>query len=259
MLLFKSVFEKGVELIKSEDREQQRKYIEVISRYRFIDVEYLLNLGCFFVPNQDYLLDRFGPDCLKAEYDFYSYDGQCRWLGCLMIPIRDVFGNISGFTGFNPASSLIRKDNKENNSDLEVPRKYKISSKTCFDKNKFMLIPNGYEKILKDDYCIVLDGVFDAITLASFGLNTCCNLGTTLSTSVIYMLSFPSRRYISADNDLAGLSLLNLIKSKLPNTVAISQNKYKDIDEYIYREGPNYAINKIKEHIASKLFIPIIL
>lgn len=257
--MYKAVFENGVGLIRSEDREQQHKYVGVLSRYRFIDVDYVLDLGAFYVPNQDYLRDRFGRDCLGSEYDFYNYDGQCKWVGCLMIPVRDVYGNITGFTGFNPSSSLIRKDNLENNSNVEVPPKYKVSSKNCFDKNKFMLIPNGYEQILKDDYCIILDGVFDALTLASFGLNTCCSLGTSLSQSVIYMLSFPSRRYVPADNDLAGISLLKSIKSKLPNTVAISQNKYKDIDEYIYREGSEYAINKIKEHLNSKLFVPIIL
>lgn len=251
------VFNAGIEKIMKEDKNTQRKFLETLSEIRYMNVDYLLSIGCFFVPNADYLLNYFGDSCLNIEYDLYNYEGDCKWVGHLMIPIRDLYNNVVGFTGYNPLSKLIENENK--GEDNEVPPRYIDSSKNCFDRNKFMLIPNGYDKFLSSDYVFVLDGVFDALTLASLGYNACSNLGTNLSDECIFLLSFPKRRYIPADNDLAGLSLLNTIQRKLPNSVSVTQMETKDIDEYVNKFGIDKFRNKVDSFLESKNLVPIVL
>lgn len=253
------VFNKGIKNILTKDLDTQRKFLETLSEIRFMDIEYLLGLGCFFVPNADYLLNYFGEECLNYEYDFYNSEGECKWVGHLMIPIKDIYNDVVGFTGYNPLSKLIEKDNEENCLDNEVPPRYIDSSKSCFDRNKFMLIPNGYDDFLESDYIFVLDGVFDALTLGSMGYPVCSNLGTNLSDECVFLLSFAKRRYVPADNDLAGLNLLNTIKRKIPNSTSITQTECKDIDEYINKFGTEIFKSKVNKFLSSKSFVPITL
>lgn len=237
-----SIFNDGVLRIQIEDSDVQRKFLKTLSKVRFMDVEYLLKLGCFFVPNKDYLVHMFGPDCIAPECGFYNYDGSCKFLGNLMIPIRSVEDDIVGFTSFNLEAHFA-------DYELNFP-KYVVSDKSVFNKNRFMLIPNGYKKMLEEGYCIIVDGNFDGLTLASMGLNSCCVLGSSISDYIIFLLSFIPNRYVARDNDLAGLRLFNSINSKLPGTRSLLQGSTKDIDEFLQDESKR---EKVRDLIFSKL------
>lgn len=218
-----------------------------------MDVDYLLDLGCFFVHNRQYLIDSFGLECVGSHNDFYDQDGVCKFLGTLMIPIRDVNGDVVGFNSFNPFAKL--KEQEGDFSDI----KYNISSKKVFNRNRFPLIPNGYKKMFEEGYVVIMDGTFDALTLGSLGINTFCNLGTVFSEYCSFILSFVNKRFLAMDNDRAGLTLHKSINKTL-KCYRLTQNKFKDIDSYVEDCGDREGLrNLILNHVNSNLMCDIVL
>lgn len=254
-----TLFDEGVKKIWKEDSASQIHFLEVLKTIRYADVDYLKSLGVFFVPNQDYLYKYFGKDSLSLSMDFYSGDGTCKWLGTYMIPIRGVNKEIVGFTGFNPASNLIYMDNEINGTDLEIPVKYIISSKTVFDRLNYFLCPMGIMNAIKDEYIVIVDGVFDSLTLASNGINVAALLGSDVSEQLLYQLSFVKNIFVANDNDDAGLRLLNIIQTRFSKAVQIKQSKTKDLDEFITKYGPRDLKYKIMNSMNSRIKLPIIL
>lgn len=241
-MLFKS-FQSGIEKVKKVDYEFQLDAIEVVLQTRYpntpreqrISPEFLLDLGCFFVPDEDYLESIFGPESVNPIYNFYDYDGSCKWVQNLMIPIRDVDDSLVGFTGFNPASKLIKEDNLSlpKEEQLEVPFKYNDSDRRVFNKANFMLVPLGYKKMLEDDYVFVTDGVFDALFIAYLGFNSAANLGTSVSDSTMFTLSLVNKVITLEDNDAAGKCLHRTLRKYLGKVGSIRQGACKDIDQFL--------------------------
>ena len=244
--------ENGLNRIHDEDSESQRHFITVIVSDRFSEfktsscnndkmikmtVDYLLNLKCFFVPNNDYMTFYFGKDVVDSSVDCYNGFGTCKWLGHLVFPIRGALGFLEGFTGYNPLNRTISFDNKVNNSEEVVPPKYEISSSRVFDKNTHLFIPNGYRKMLEDDYAIVVDGVFDGISVGAQNYNSVVVLGSYLNDKMLFPLSMVSKIFVPFDNDEAGLKLFSSIKKALPRAVAIKQGITKDLDNYFKIKG----------------------
>ena len=255
-----SLYDEGVKNIKENDRELQKRLLTTLSKYRFMNVDYMLDKGCFFVPNPDYLKEMFGIGCVSPANDFYDYDGNCKFLGTLMMPIRNVNDSIVGFTSFNPIAKIQEQEYYSGESNERPGVKYKVSSSKVFDRNRFPLIPNGYDKMLRDGYVIITDGNFDAYTLASYGLNTFCNMGSSFGQYTAFILSFVKKRFVARDNDRAGLVLFNAINSKLPGTKSLLQNKYKDIDEYFsHLDNSEETIKFIKSRIDNKVIADIML
>lgn len=252
--MLQDLYNKGVEYIRQNDRELQYRFLSTLSEYRYMDVDYLLDLGCFFVHNKQYLIDSFGLECVGSHNDFFDNDGVCKYLGTMMIPIRDLQGDVVGFNSFNPFAKL--KEQEDDYSEV----KYNISSKKVFNRNRFPLIPNGYEKMFKDGYVIIMDGTFDALTLGSLGLNTFCNLGTVFSEYSTFILSFVGRRYLAMDNDRAGLTLFKSINKSI-KCYRLSQNKFKDIDSYVEHcedkeRVRDLILNYSKSNLACDIVLP---
>lgn len=262
-----SYLEKGLNDIVENDYASQYHYIRVIIEDRFElsnlknkedfisdFTKYLISKKCFFVPNPDYMIHYFGSECCTYEYGCYN-SGKCLWLGHLVIPIRNAYGELVGFTGYNPFSHIIRKENesiKNIEDKKEVPPKYIISSSRVFDRNKFLLVPNGYDRMVKDDYCVVVDGVFDSLLLGYLGLNSLCNLGSYTNDGTLFPMMLVSKVFIAPDNDEAGIKLKNMIISRIPNARVIYQNKCKDIDGYIKLFGTDNFKLKFYDSLKSK-------
>lgn len=251
--------EKGIENIYQHDFKSQKHFLNILKEIRDVDVDYLIKLGCFFVPNQDYMIRYFGPKCLEYNMDIYNSAGECKWLGLYIIPIRNVRNQLVAFVGYDPRRKLIvdLDDLKENNEIL--PPKYTISSQTVFDKNNYFLCPNGIRKAVEDGYCLLVDGVFDSITLASHGFNSASFLGSDVNDNLLFILSFIPKLFICHDNDKAGIKLLHSIQKKLPNAQSVSQNKTKDIDEYISKYGIDILKISIESALKSTISMPIVL
>ena len=252
--------EKGLTRIQDEDRQSQLHFLEVIIADRYSEfvpnsedksrkikelfgesiqktVDYLLSLKCFFVPNNDYMVYYFGKEVLDSSVDCYNSSGNCKWLGHLVIPIRGALNCLEGFTGYNPLNRTISYDNKIKGEDNPVPPKYIISSSRVFDKDTHLLIPNGYKKMLTEDYAIVVDGVFDGISVGMQDYNSVVVLGSFLNDKTTFALSMLSKVFVPYDNDEAGLKLFRAIKRVIPRAVAVQQHNTKDLDNYFKING----------------------
>lgn len=246
-----------IDLIYSEDIDSQIHYLNVLSEIRRIDVKYMMSLKAFFVPNEKYLLEIMGSDALNSSYDLYNSNGYCKWVGYLMIPVRDCKNKIISFTGWCPFSKSLKDLNKEDYEKYEhLKFKYQDSSSKVFDKSKHLFIPNGYRKMLEDDYLILTDGVFDCLDFASMGFSAGCNLGSYVSDEILFIMSLPSKRFVAYDNDEAGLKFYNSVK-KIKNTTCIIQSKFKDFDDFIRNNNESIVKKKILEGVNSKILTPI--
>lgn len=243
--------------ILDEDWQSQEQFLDALKHIRYADVEYLRKIGCFFVPNQDYLEYYIGPRCYNPEYDLYNYNGECKWLGHYVFPIRGAQDDLVALVGFNPLSKKIMEDNINSGLPNDAPPKYIVSNKNVFDRSGYLFIPNGYRKMIEDNYVIVVDGVFDAVTPASMGFNTACMLGSDVNDKMLFILSMVDRIYVARDNDDAGLRLYNSIKRFIPRAMPLTQSKSKDLDGYIREVGVDIAYKSIKSGISSEIYIPV--
>lgn len=248
----------GIDSIYEKDLESQKHYITTTCRDlrgRMLDI--LFDMKAFYVPNNEYMIEHFGHGIMNPKYDCYMFDGQCKWAHHLVIPVTDVTGKVVGFTGYNPYVKLAyEKQNrtKEEEEIAKMPR-YKESSMQLMNKSKYFLCPLGIKKAIDDGYIILIDGVFDALSLAQEGYNSFAILGSSVSEYVKFCLSFVDLIYVAYDNDYAGDKLYNTMKLAFPNTLAIRQDKCKDIDEFItkypieFRDSMQAIFNKVKTSI----------
>ena len=256
-----SILENGINKIYDECFKEQEHFIKTICReVRKRELDILFDMKAFYVPNDEFMTKYFGPGIVSANFDCYDYLGSCKWKYHLVIPIRDVFDNVVGFSGYNPYVGLARKE-KENKKgslsdskvfdnqsdpnpsssdtiDITTMSRYKESSSVVMDKSKFFICPLGFKKALEDGYLIVVDGFFDSISLAQEGFNSFSILGSTVSEYVRFCLSLVKVVYVAYDNDSAGVKLYNKLKSIHPNVYSIVQSKCKDIDSFI-KEYPS--------------------
>lgn len=279
-----SLLEQGINKIYDECLEEQTHFINTICkniRGRYLDI--LFDMKAFYVPNDEFMIEYFGPAITSSNYDCYDYYGSCKWKYHLVIPIRDVYGNTVGFSGYNPYVSIAKnsindssnedtsvscneletvsnselspsniynneslntnsvadssKDNSHNSSDnsnvLKTLPKYKESSIVLMDKSKFFICPLGLKKSIDDEYIILVDGVFDSISLAQEGYNSISILGSTISEYNRFILSLVKNVYVAYDNDGAGRRLYESLKRIHSNVYSITQSKCKDIDDFI--------------------------
>lgn len=279
-----SDLEAGLDRIQAEDRLSQENFLKVFISDRYLSfveevegedinfslnkkfgkdigmiVNYLLDLKCFFVPNNDYMVRYFGNVCVEPSSGCYDYEGNCLWLGKLVFPIRGAVGVLEGFTAYNPFSRAVKEENELSGENEPVPPKYTISSKKIFDRDSHLFIPNGYRKMIEDGYVIIVDGVFDAAYVGMLGYNSACNLGTYINEKVLFPLSLNSKVFVAHDNDRAGLLLLREIRKAIPKALSISQGVTKDIDDYFKVRGFNDFKSKVDTAVKSKFLDDIAL
>lgn len=260
-----SILEAGLEKIYSECFDEQEHFINTICenvRGRKLDI--LFDLKAFYVPNDDFMLNHFGPSITSNNFDCYDYLGACKWKYHLVLPIRDVMGNVVGFSGYNPYvglaknekkneetssepsisdSNVFNEPSKEEKINITTMSRYKESSAVVMDKSKYFICPLGLRKAIDDGYIILVDGFFDSISLAQEGYNSMSILGSRMSEYVRFCLSLVKVVYVAYDNDGAGKKLYNSTKQVHNNVHSIVQSKCKDIDSFIkeypseFREG----------------------
>lgn len=263
-----SILESGLEKIYSESLEEQKHFINTIcENVRGRKLDLLFDLKAFYVPNDEFMIEYFGPSIMSNNFDCYDYLGNCKWKYHLVLPIRDVMGNVVGFSGYNPYVGLAKKDKSMNDSnvfskdespsmdfdklDITTMSKYKESSSVVMDKSKFFICPLTLEKAINDGYIILVDGFFDSLSLAQEGFNSMSILGSSLSEYMKFCLSLVKVIYVAYDNDSAGKKLYNRIKQSHSNTYSIVQSKCKDIDSFIkeyydeFKEGMKQINTKI--------------
>lgn len=242
------LLEDGIKRIYKECLEEQTHFINTICRdVRNNDLQILFDLKAFYVPNSDFMVEYFSPAIMSPSFDCYDYLGNCKWNYHLVVPIRDVSGNVVGFTGYNPYVDIYNKQKKlsrENNdlskleelnaqfSEIAKMPRYQESSSALLDKSKYFICPLGFDKALEDGYLIVVDGFFDCLSLAQDGYNSISILGSNVTEYIRFCLSLVKVIYVAYDNDSAGKTLFKRIQSIHPRVFSITQSKCKDIDEF---------------------------
>ena len=219
--------ELGIEKIWNEDVEYQVKAIQKVleEQRKIVDQEYLLdymeylcNMGAFFVPDSGYMIDMFGEDITLDSYGVYKYGTECRYTNKLCLPIRFLDGYVVGFVGYSPVT--------ETN-----PTKYLYPESTTLRKSVVLFCqPEEFRKSLREDYVVLTDGLFDEISL---GINSASLCGSAITDFHKLALSKIKTKIIAFDNDTAGRKLFVKGKELLSNCKGIMQPFTNDLDDFL--------------------------
>ncbi len=238
----------GIQSVWKEDEEYQTAclsgILSAIRRINDTDIaklheDYLKEIGAFFVHNDSYITEHFGPAIKEPKYGMYNSDGRCYLCGRLAIPLRTMDDCVRGFVGYS------KKPDDLDPNDVYV--KYLYPPKYAFSKSRYMFITSQeYRKALEEQYICIVDGLFDKIILQCLGINAVSLCGSSLTSWHKYYLSFIKNKIVVADNDLAGRRLASYCKYAFDNCVELIQAETGDIDSFI--RTPEHLL-KIKNTI----------
>lgn len=233
------VFNAGYERVQEKYLAEQLEYLRIVAEARNMPVEYIIAARGVFIPNDDFMYEVFGSEI--TQYDCYR-DSLCVWNNAVIFPVRDVTNKVRGFAGFFPLDYL-KKDEDVNY--------YAYSSQSVMEKGRFMYFPQGgISKAIDDGYLLIVDGLFDAISLCGNGYNAASLMGSNLTPEIIMQLRFIKKIIVPADNDNPGYLLYDKMKKRLSNVVLYQQGYTKDIDALLKTEHAADAKKALNSLIA---------
>lgn len=216
------IFNTGYAKLIGDLKSDQMKYLKVIAEARTMPVDWIEKVKGVFIPNNDYMYFLFGQEIF--QYDCYR-DGQCIWDNALIFPVYGVDEKVAGFAGFFPFKYVDHEDGEYY---------YSYSSSSVFQKGKHLYLPNSsIMKAIEDEYLIVVDGLFDAISLSSFGYNVASFMGSKVTAERVMQLRFVKNVLVASDNDKAGITLYTDLKKQLKRVELLPHKETKDIDEVL--------------------------
>lgn len=233
------LYNRLVDGVYSDDEKSQRYYLSMIESHRKIPVDYLMQRGAVFVPNNDYIRHYLGADA--DAYGAGLYDGAyCQWALFMLLPIMDLVGDVVGLVGWDAQN----KNKEITEGQLGLPM-YKVSSKLVFPKEKYFLSDVDLLRQQFDKRAIfIVDGVFDSVALNYRGIPAISLLGSMVSKEVLYFLRWYKHVYTIQDNDAAGNQLYWRLKKALPRVCRVFQNKTKDVEELLRTDGKDGPLTK---------------
>ena len=158
----------------------------------------------------------------------------------------NVADKVMGFVSFNPIKYLEARETH----DWSIYY-YAYSSKNVFDKGNYLLMGEGaYDRALAESYLVVVDGVFDQISLAFEGINSAALLGSTLTPQILMLLRFIPNIIVLADNDDAGLLLYEHLKKQHHGVRLFKQNYGKDADDVLKSCHRDTYLEQLRNFIA---------
>ena len=225
-----SLYQEGYARIFREDSAQMG-FLQTIANLRRMPVQPLLDNEMLFVPNDEYLTHYFGESIAHPSYGCYS-NGACVWANQLIVPIKNLAGVVKGFAAFNPFNYAEAKETGDKSITY-----YSYSSKDVFPKSKYLFCPgDSYARALDDGYLLLVDGLFDAVSLRYAGFNAAALLGSIPTQYLLMQLRFVKRVILLADNDEAGYKLFTALRRQLRNVELYKQASTKDADELLRSE-----------------------
>lgn len=237
-----TIYRMGSKKVWELDEAAQFKFLAVIAEARGMSVDFLKSTGAFFVPNDGYMISRFGNDISNAEYGCYTASGLCRWCNCLLIPVKNLANSVVGFVSFNPFSYADAHETKDYSISY-----YAYSPKDVFPKGRYLYYTEGtYRQALQDGYLILVDGVFDAISLSAEGFLAAATMGSALTNEILMQLRFVKRIIHIADNDEAGYKVYESLRKHLNNVELFKQCHTKDADDLLKTQYKGEFIKSLK-------------
>lgn len=233
--LYMELYDKVIE----DDLASQRYYLSMVADQRKIPVDYLLELGALFIPNNEYIEHYLGKKVHGSLTGFY-YDGSCPWCLFVILPVRNLAGEVKGLVGWDAYNKY-----REVSEGAQGLVSYRVSPKSVFPREKYFLSDvDCLKRTFSKRVVFVTDGVFDTVALNYRGIPSIALLGSSFSKEIIYFLSWYKAIYVCADNDNAGLSLVRKLSRSLKNVHRIVQNRTKDIEELLRYDGVDGPITK---------------
>ncbi|BBE30888.1 DNA primase [Tepiditoga spiralis] len=158
----------------------------------------------------------------------------------LIIPIRDNNGLMAGFSG-----RLIE--------NIDGPKYINTSENEYFKKSKILyLYYKNKEFIKQNDFAIIVEGYFDAISMYKYGFkNVVAVLGSTLTKNHAFDIMKLTKKIVTMfDNDDAGqratISAIDTLQSK-DFQIAVAKYKEKDPDELVKKYDKKYIAELLKD------------
>lgn len=187
-----------------------------------------------------------GEETLRKQKLFYTKDiedslgprsvPQCYFENYpLVLPFKDTYGNIVALVGRTLLSEEERK--------AQQLSKYK---NTIFQKGNYIFgLFENKQHIVQQDYVYVVEGQIDVIKAMEKGLKNIVALGNANMTYYQFSVitRYTNNIFLLLDNDEAGTKGRQLILNKFGRFADIRNfyipESYKDIDEYVTKEGIN--------------------
>ncbi len=244
---FSQIMKDGIKSIWELDCEEQSSFLNVIAEIRGMkNPEILREIGGFFVPNEEYMALRFGSVIKGWSFDCYLDDDLCKWSNCFVLPIFDVGNAIVGLCGFNPFRYAEAKET--GNKSIGY---YYYSSGIVFKKGRHVYAQkNAIQRAIEDGYVMIVDGVFDAVSLTDAGFNAWALMGSSLTQEIIVLMRFVKRVILIADNDDAGIKLRETLKCRIRNLEIVTQDYSKDIDDVLKSEFRDSVVAQLRNLIS---------
>lgn len=218
--------------VVEDDIASQEYYLSMVAEQRKIPVDYLLQLGALFIPNNDYITHYLGERALQSSAGLYC-NGSCPWTLFVLLPVRNLAGEVKGLVGWDAYNKY-----KEVSEGAQGLVSYRVSAKSVFERERYFLsdidcLKRNYSKRV----VFVTDGVFDTVALNYRDVPSIALLGSSFSREIIFFLNWYSHVYVCTDNDAAGVNLHRKLSKSLPNVHRVMQNKVKDIEEFLRDDG----------------------
>lgn len=254
----KTLFDKKYSNVLNNLINNRKLSVEILEEYKigFSPIDYnrkylfsiMTNDNNFFDNSRDTKLIWSAAELLNAN--LISIDNNNDYVDFLVnriiIPIKNIFGKIIGFSG--------RSIDKDNNV------KY-LNSKTSafFKKEEILFNFYNFDKT-KFDEIYVVEGYMDVFSIKMLGIdNVVALMGTSLSDYHVSMIKkFPNIKTIilCLDNDEAGYQATSLVAMKFLkaylNVFVIKpfMKKYKDINDLICALSNEQALELLKQQIS---------
>lgn len=183
------------------DRDpNQIEYVKRFAEFRQIDADILLQNHCFYCTNPNYMEIKFADLNVYREIYHISTAQNTLWKQRFIFPIRDFYGRVYGFVGYDKFSNA----------------KYVEYSNPVYKACKIKALGLDKENIkyiLSSKYCIFTEGVMDYYRGRQCGFPIIANLGVKFNPLLKYLIDRLDVVFVAYDNDEAGMKNRKILDS----------------------------------------------
>lgn len=220
-------YKKLVEYLVND--EEQRELLKILAEKRGMELKTLLRRGIFGVPDKDelgYLLEQWG---LSFEDVFGKDEVSVKLVNeGFIIPVLDSSYNVIFYVNYN--------------WERGSARKYINVYPDGFDTSKMKMFgTHNLAKGVKEDWIVVVEGMFDEIRLEEYGIPSVAIMGNKVTDYHVQFLSrFSTVIYIS-DADEQGFYGWQKVKNRVDTAIHYPiKSLSKDVDSFAQDDPMNF-------------------
>lgn len=230
-------------LVKTiSSQPEQKEWRQSVANFRKINVKYLDDANCFFVPSLEYIREVVGETYYSdLRLGFISSKGNSPLKERFIFPCKNIKKNVIGLVGYD---------------NLSPSYKYLLTTTMGFDKSNITFGYEDLEYIYKCNYVIFVEGIMDYFRLKSLGYPVFCLQGVHLFDIHKRVFDRVPNKIVLLDSDKAGINAMSTLvkKFKYCTSVQMERNGLSkmDIDLFLsYNENTIY-FEKVIEAIKNK-------